>query len=350
MFRRIIPILLMIMSLSACKVKPIMNNSVKVKFTKPNQVVSMSVDTTYDFSKSNFHYYSDIHIVSDTILVLMETITDENSYHFHSYSINSQQYLGPFVQNGRAPGEMISPSVVRTSTSDNYFTVKDNNTASGYRIDVINSVISKHTQVVKSDSFSGTYLDWLPLNDSLKFTLQIDNDDIIYRYILNDSTDYKTVKPYNAGVGYRHITHLSSILASSGNTGKVAEVMLFLPQINIIDSECNNILSIIVDRDSYRWKEFLNQNMSMNTTQYYVSASSCNDYIFAVYKKQPLDKIMTSKTQSYIHIFDWNGNFIYNVKVEENIGNVAFDDYGNYLYCIENSDGRIIRYDFNGLI
>ena len=109
-------------------------------------------------------------------------------------------------------------------------------------------------------------------------------------------------------------------------------------------------MSIIVDRDSYRWKEFLNQNMSMNTTQYYVSASSCNDYIFAVYKKQPLDKIMTSKTQSYIHIFDWNGNFIYNVKVEENIGNVAFDDYGNYLYCIENSDGRIIRYDFNGLI
>ena len=52
---------------------------------------------------------------------------------------------------------------------------------------------------------------------------------------------------------------------------------------------------------------------------------------------------------SSIHILDWNGDFLYDVRVDENIGDIAFDERTQRLYCIDRLEGGVVVYDLDAL-
>ena len=52
---------------------------------------------------------------------------------------------------------------------------------------------------------------------------------------------------------------------------------------------------------------------------------------------------------SSIHILDWNGDFLYDVRVDENIGDIAFDERTQRLYCIDRLGGGVVVYDLDAL-
>lgn len=146
------------------------------------------------------------------------------------------------------------------------------------------------------------------------------------------------------------MTHLSSILVNNKSGGKVAEAMVLFPQINIIDTVSGQVHSIAVDKNYRKWKSVLDRMIDMSTIEYYVGATSTSDYIFAVYKCHPIGMLNDDTNGSSIHVFDWDGNFLYEIKVPESIGNITFDCRTKFLYCVAKPENRIVRYDLSGLL
>ena len=89
---------------------------------------------------------------------------------------------------------------------------------------------------------------------------------------------------------------------------------------------------------------------SPDTIQYYEGATSTPEYIFATYKDVPLSRLNERGQGTFVHVFDWEGNFIYNIEVSENIDNIAYDARTGHLYCHEKTEDRIVRYDMSGIL
>ena len=322
---------------------------VEVKLAYPNNVVSIEADTTL-FSFTEVLNCLDIKIVNDTVLVLMDQANDINPYHFKAYSTDTFEYLGSFIRKGRGPGEMLSPYVMRTNPDEKYLTLRDNSVSQVFVVDVEKSVKSQETSVLfNSDLPSGTF-DCFILPDSMQFRSQIENKEIIFRIIDKDGNEAETFSPYKGIDGERYMTYFSDILVSNWKNGKVAEAMIFFPQINIFDTENGTLKSVAVDKYYRKWKLVMSKMIGPDSRQYYVGASSSQDYIFAAYKNVTLAELMKGGQGTSIHVFDWEGTFLYDIRVKEDIECMAFDSRTEYLYCIERSERNIVRYDLSELL
>ena len=51
----------------------------------------------------------------------------------------------------------------------------------------------------------------------------------------------------------------------------------------------------------------------------------------------------------HLHVFDWNGGFLYDIALNESIESVAFDEMDNKLYGVDSNDS-VYRYDMSELL
>lgn len=320
-----------------------------VKFASPEKVVSLSCDTTFRCSFPEVLHCSGIQIVNATVLVLQDQVSDSNPYHFKAYSTNTFAYMGSFIRNGRGPGEFIHPHIAKSSTQEKYLSINVNQAGKAYKLNVEESIKYRETAILRSYVLVPGTIDWLPLSDMRQFILRQENRKPLFQVIDNDDV----VLEFNlAGdiAGEQYVTCLSSLLVNNGNNGKVAECMIFMPFLNIFDTERGHACSIAVDKAYRKWERVLYSMSGPDTMQYYEGATSTSEYIFATYKGVPLSKLNERDQGTYIHVFDWDGNFICDIEVAENIDNIAYDARTGYLYCHEKTEDRIIRYDLSGIL
>ena len=309
----------------------------------------MAPDTTFhDVFSEVLHRYS-ISAVNDTIIVFSDQVSENNPYRFKAYSTNTFNYLGAFIRNGRGPGEMLSPRMVSDNANEECLCLATSDYAS-YIVDVEKSIETGQTAVVhRYDLPSGT-IDWLPLSDSEHFILQKENRELVFHTIAPDGTVHRTFPLYKGLDHDRYMTHLSSILVNNGKTGQVAEVMLMFPQINFIDTHSEKVYSVAVNKDYRKWQSVLDRMFDAEMVQYYDGATATSDYIFAIYRCLPLGKFNNPDYGSSIHVFDWDGKFLYDVRVAENISYITFDKRSGFLYCITKPEDLVVRYDLGGLL
>ena len=50
----------------------------------------------------------------------------------------------------------------------------------------------------------------------------------------------------------------------------------------------------------------------------------------------------------HIHIFDWDGNFLYDITLDKKLKAIAYDESGDCMYGIDIND-EIYRYVFQGI-
>ena len=103
-----------------------------------------------------------------------------------------------------------------------------------------------------------------------------------------------------------------------------------------------------------KWKSVLetpkDMKSIMNSIEYYSTATFSSDYIIAVYPERTMaDLAKSSGAAPHIHVFDWDGNFLYDFIVEENVSKIAFVSSQKLLYGLD-TEGRIIRYDLSGIL
>ena len=320
-----------------------------VRLVSPEKVVSVAPDTAFRCAFPEVLNCSGIQIVSDTVIVFRDQVSEGSPYCFKAYSTLSFNYLGGFIRNGRGPGEMIDPRIVRCASTEKSLILKASQTGQAYAVDVMESIRSGKAAITRNYTLPAGNMAWLPLPGQGQLQLQQENGESVF-YAVRENGETTSFHPYRHIIGDNYVTYLSSLLANDGRTGKVAEAMLLFPQINIIDTESGQIRTVAVDRSYRQWERVLGRQFDMNTVEYYAGISPAPEYIIASYKGLPLGRLNEEGAGTSVHVFDWDGNFICNVKVAENIGDLAYDNRTGYLYCIDNIYGRILRYDLSGVL
>jgi hypothetical protein len=130
---------------------------------------------------------------------------------------------------------------------------------------------------------------------------------------------------------------------------KIVQVMRHLPQINIIDTHTGDIVG-------YRMKNgpdfsLLKTDMeSMNI--YYNSVHADNNYIYATYwGKEPwVDRLgVELPVFNTIHVFDWNGQLLYELITDRSFFRVWSDPIRKRLYTIDMNTDEILYLDLENL-
>lgn len=342
-------IVVLIFLSTSCNVRRGIVKDAPVKLVRPDKVVSLSADTTLKCAFSEALNCYSIHIVRDSILILYVQVTDEDPYHFKAYSTETFDYLGAFVREGRGPGEMVSPHIAKNDTGAEYLGLNDNQTGKACLVDVIRSISNNNTEIVRSYDLPSGVLDWLPLSDVEDFVLQQDGDEMLYRLIRSDDNSQQIFHPYEGIRGKGNITYFSSLFTMSGISGKVAEVMIFFPQINFLDTENGRLYSVAVDRSYRKWESVLCRMMDMSTVQYYDGVTSNQDYVFAIYKGLTFSDMNKAGQGCSIHVFDWAGHFLCEIKISENLIDIAYDSSAELMYGLD-SEEDIVRYDLSEIL
>ncbi|MCM1199098.1 MAG: BF3164 family lipoprotein [Clostridium sp.] len=279
---------------------------------------------------------------------MQDRVSEDNPYHFKAYSTRTFNFLGAFIRNGRGPGEMLYPAGQR-SFDGMHLNVNDNALALAWSVNVKETVESQDVSIEKNHTLPSGTIVWLPISNSREFTLRIENDKETFQI---DDRNGKATHIFDLYVGHndrRHITHLSRRLLYNPDTEQIAEAMVFFPQINFfnIDGSCAH--STAVNKEYRKWKSVMNCRPD-KAKEYYVHATSTQDYIFATYKGRLWFNQDSHVQDTHIHIFDWSGKFVYDISTNEDIDFIAFDSIGKYLYARDKTEDRIVRYDLCGLI
>ena len=322
--------------------------NVPVKLVRPEVTVSQVRDTAFNCSFPEVLQSYNLQIVDDSVLVIEEQIADPGQYRFKAYSINTFNYLGAFIRKGRGPGEMIDPRLTGSNSQTPGINLYDMGKA--YIVDVNESLESGQTSIIREYDLPSTVLEWMPLPDEEQFVMLFEDNEFVFNLIENNGAISQTFSLFKQADGKQYVTHLSNILANDGCSGKVAGFMLLFPQFCIMDTESGQVLSFAVDPAYKKWESILYKRIWKDNIDYYTGVTSTQDYIFATYKGVPISSTYDKDQGTSIHIFDWNGHFLYDIDVTENIDNMAFDNRTGYLYCHERIEDRIVRYDLSFLL
>lgn len=344
--RNFIFVIVLSISLVSCNRSGLISG-VPIEEVKPERVISISCDTSFD---ARFPELLDCHaleLIGDTSIVFQEQVNENNPLYFKVYSTSSFRYLGSFAYHGRGPKEMIAPHIAENCVCNEFLAINDNPTGKAYFVDVEKSFTFSELHIVNMYELPSNTFDWLPLSIDRQLVLMHEKTDIVLSVRDRVGQIYNTFNIFqtlNADPFF-----LSSFWVHNGDaSGLVAQVMICIPQINIINLSTGEVRSIAVNRAWSKWENIVKSRVNKNFMEYYVCATATPDYIFAAYRGRSLGE--TNEDGTAIHILDWNGQFLYVLNVAEDIVDVAYDQTGGFLYCIERSENKVVRYDVKEIL
>ncbi len=245
---------------------------------------------------------------------------------------------------------MIFPSMVKGSSDQKYLTLIDGSIGQAYVVDVQQSLASELPFIVDNFEMPLSLIDWLPLSEGGKFLLELEEGRVFFSSVSSDGNTLNTFELDENISSEQSLAYLSTMLLGKSNSGKVAGFMLCLPFLNLFDTQSGEVRSIAVDESYKQWQSVFSEVFSMDTKVYYEGAAASSDYILATYKGLGLLEAAAEGAGTSIHVFDWDGNFLYDIKVAENINHIAYDAVGKLLYANDKTSSTILRYDLTELL
>lgn len=325
-------------------------NNLPVRQVKQNTIVSISPDPTFYSEFPEVLNCIDILIINDTTLIIQNQPNEENKNHFVAYSTRSFECLGSFIPYGRASGEMLFPSFAKGNSRSN-FGISESPLGKSYIVDLDNTISSGLATIKESIAMPVNASFWIPVSDDKQITTNISKDGYLFSLGYRNGDIIETFNPYrNINYSEQYITNYSGILVYNEEKNILVHIMLFLPQITIMNINDRTIQLIAVNDDYKQWKMAVNQTTDLEVFQYYSNATSSSKFIIASYVECKLGDLIQGENECCLHVFDWEGNLLKKIKIEENIGNMAFDERTGFLYCVDNMRGTVIRYNLSDII
>lgn len=339
-------VLLLVILASSCTGENYIEGA-SLDYVQPKTEFVLEQGSSVSCNLTDFVNVYDLQIVSDSLLVLYGQGIDADAPHFMAYSTSTLECLGGFVHKGRGPGEMISPRIINVSVDESYLYLKDASVlGKAYAIDVLESISQENTSIVRTFDYSDNTLEWVPLGLPTCLSLCYTDKHFVY----NISGDIDASFKINDSVMRGDEFYLSNTIVSSVKRNMAAVVMYMFPQIDFIDTQNQKISSVATNRHYKKWKSIIETGRVkgpqalMNERQYYLNATSTKDYVFALYKDAPISELGNSEIGTFVQIFDWKGNYLTELQLEDSILDIAYAPLNQYLYCLT-ADNSIIRYD-----
>lgn len=323
-----------------------------VELIQADSSLAFVTDTTLIDAFAEVMNCIDLCFIDDTTLILREASQNEEGFRFFKrYSCRSLSYMGEGVTKGRGPGEMLYPyvtgSIFHKGCNASY--LYDSSLSKAYLVDLMQIGDSRTVEVIRSFQLPPDVMYAHPLSDTSQFIVHIESDEIICSEMDFNGMLLNRFNLFRNIPASQYLSQLSFCITINPESSEVAMFMLGLPQINILNTQNGMIRSYAVDKSFRNWNKTI-RTYDLDTMLYYDSAVSTSEYIFALYRNISLGDRIRNIGNSHIHIFDWNGNFLYDIRVSENIGAMAFDRINRHLYCADESDCSIIRYDLSQLL
>lgn len=125
---------------------------------------------------------------------------------------------------------------------------------------------------------------------------------------------------------------------------KIVMAMQSVGQINILDLE-TGALTGIYQKESVNFKNLGNCNLPLKF--YYTNVAVDNQFIFAPYSGEPYLGGYP-KPADKIHVFDWNGKTICEIKMDKPIFGISYDTNNHILYGNDH-ENHVYSYDISFL-
>ena len=130
---------------------------------------------------------------------------------------------------------------------------------------------------------------------------------------------------------------------------------LFFPSIRIYDFNTDKIIEINI-KPELEQLPFEEEGDGMNVNlydkyHYYQRMQVSDDYLYGLYQIYVYsDRKIVPLSQKELHVFDFEGNFVYNLRLEEwmSLYAIAPEDKSIYFWHPEEED-RLYRYNLEGL-
>ena len=321
-----------------------------LRMEKPEKVLYMDCDRTFVHVFPEVLQCTDLQIVADSVLVCQDYVGENNGDFFKTYSLRTFRFLGSFGRKGRGPNEFLFPNMTRGNPDAEVLYLNDNPMERVYEIDVLGALRGDPDFVIRTGRLPDGVADWMPLTGTSCLNLKPTPQEFVLQYADWEGNVRKAFSLYTDAATDLAPVQLSSVLVSNGKTGQAAILMVCFPQLLLTSPEGEIFRAVAVDKAARKWKVILENPFGMDAMQYYSGAAATKDHIIASYRGLSLGDVLEGGHGGSVQIFDWDGNYRYEVRIAEDIGPIAFDSVSRYLYALERGSGRIVRYDFSGIL
>lgn len=316
-----------------------------VIFSKPHEVCAI------EGKKVAFSDYKPIGIVSlyveDSILLVKAGDPKTSPFQFHAFSLKDLSDKGHFIAKGRGENEMLKP-IIRGSVNgwqDGVY-LFDLGLCSSYCLDLTKSMEMQKTNLRQISKLPARTIDVYPMgNHQLAFVLE--KDDYACVELDMEGNRVSSIPLYPEVSGNQYFDRLSSACALNLERQKLAMAMCMLPQLNMLDVSTGRRKTFAVSKEYRDWEKMLKSDDDARW-MHYISVAQSSECIMALYGGCSLMDWLTSAVLPHLHIFDWDGNFLYDVSIKENLNAIAFDESNRRLLGVDKDD-EIFEYDLSGL-
>lgn len=290
---------------------------------------------------------SAIHIC-DSVMML-KTSNSASGFQIHALSLYDFASLGHYLTKGRGAGELITPIIKNDSKDENgdeNIALFDLNSCSMFYFNLSESIKKNKTIVNLYAKLPPGTTDAY-ICDGTIITLMPESDDYVCCIYDNDGNRMKMISLFPEVSGLSFLDKLSSANTVCPDRRKMIMAMCMLPQINILDLDTGEKRSVAVKKGYRNWKNILNAD-NENQNIYYTAITQSSDWIITLYHDSTFLDWVRNNTVPHVHIYDWEGRFKYDIKVNEKLKAISYDEFSNILYGVD-VDDVIYKYDFSRL-
>lgn len=348
--------------LASCDTENIVRDA-EIELAKPMKNLYIEKDSSFDCGFPETLSCRDVFIANDSVMLLYDNIASSGTGNcfYKAYSLDDYSYKGEFLRAGRGPGEVLFPEIVGTFRSAEDGKVKcylwDMMLSQSYVSDFQEAMEGTGNAVEKISDLPSNTIDVVPYQDSLQLVVNVAQGKILFHLIDRNGEILKTFRLYPDNISAeRYLPIFSNSIVVNSEKSLVALIMLAIPQVNFLNLNDGSVHSVAVDKTYRNWKNILScaTRISdyMQSKQYYNNAESTPDYILALYLDRKRDDIAKGilGQSPCVHIFNWEGDFLYNLHVTEDISKIAYDSKRKFMYGLDINEGSIYRYDLSGLL
>ena len=285
--------------------------------------------------------------VSDSVLLLRGTVKG-SPFMVYAYSLNAGSPLGAYIAKGRGPNELLIPQFKEHINESNLLYVFDLSLGSSYSFDYLKSIETHNTVLSELLKLPSRPLYAFPMRKSHAVIIP-EADDYSLEILDESGHRIKKLSLYPNVSGEQYFDRLSSACALNQKNSKLAMAMCSSPQVNFIDLENGDKITCAISDEYKKWRDMLNAS-DENHRLYYMSSAQSSEYFMSLYVGGvSLMDWIKGGDAPHLHIFDWDGNLLFDISLKESLKSITFDGSSKVLYGVDAND-NIYRYYMSELM
>ncbi len=297
--------------------------------------------------------------IFDTLLILN---TSKKSGLWSFYSIPNHQFLGSFIKRGDGPTELAQGPSLGSKRN----LIQENSTLNAYLYDfekggyltfnITKSLISNEENITRSNIKTPPFLSEFILLDSTTFYIkEIENMDTQQgRYILKNNK--KINHPILDKLNQPQIKQgedfniLASITKINYSNNRLVEMPTGLNYLNIFSLE-NNFSKTICIGSSLIDINKIQEEERQDRKYIFSDIRAFENFFGVVYINEGAKNYQTNRTNKPIILFfDWDGEPLAKVFLEEHLTSFDIDRKGKKIYTFDNQNDKFYIYDFSAVL